>query len=68
MHVTILKALKNPTLKKPVQLCSILLKFGHGICFLFDFFFFTKTCLSNEIIKGPIYFGKHIYHSLLPRL
>lgn len=42
MHVTILKALKNPTLKKPVQLCSILLKFGHGICFLFDFFFFLQ--------------------------
>ena len=64
MHVTILKALKNPALKKPVQLCSILLKFGHGICFLF--YFFTKTCLSNEIIKRSIYFGKHIYHSLLP--
>ena len=45
VHVTTLKALRNPAIEKSVQLCSMLLKFGHGIWgFFVCFFLFTKTC------------------------
>lgn len=42
VHVTTLKALRNPARQKPVHLCSMLLKFGHGIWFFWFVFFFLQ--------------------------